>query len=381
MNIPIRNIYYLLCYAWDHVREGETVDLGSEEFGGLVDLFAKVLNDGVSRILSRGLDRDYLAVHEDIRGLKGKLDLATTVKRNLLLNGKTHCGFDELSYDVPQNRIIKATLRQLVMVTDLDPTQRRRAERLYRKLDAVSDVALSASLFRIVQIHRNNRIYRFLVDLCHLIYENLLVNEEDGTATFHDFREDERQMGRLFERFVRTFYARHSRETGYRVSAPRIDWFGAEGSKADLRHLPGMQTDIVLRSDRRTVILDTKFYTKPLSARFGDDRVNSSNLYQIFAYSMNWTGEGVADGGSRTEGWLLYAAVDGDFDFRFELMGRPIRVCSIDLAQDWRRIEGDLRGLVGARKRVGRLDAQDRSGPNPETELRSSVSRRRPSTA
>ena len=73
---------------WDHVREGETVDVGSEEFGGLVDLFAKVLNDGVSRLVSRGLDRDYLAVHEDLRGLKGKLDLATTIKRNLLLNGR-----------------------------------------------------------------------------------------------------------------------------------------------------------------------------------------------------------------------------------------------------------------------------------------------------
>ena len=72
VKVPVRNIYYLLCYAWDHVREGETVDVGSEQFGGLVDLFAKVLNEGVSRLVSRGLDRDYLVVHEDVRGLKGK---------------------------------------------------------------------------------------------------------------------------------------------------------------------------------------------------------------------------------------------------------------------------------------------------------------------
>ena len=347
MRIPVRNIYYLLCYAWDHVGEGETVDVGSEKFGGLVDLFAKVLNEGVSRLVSRGLDRDYLVVHEDIRGLKGKLDLATTVKRNLLLNGKTHCAFDELSYDVPQNRILKATLRRLTLVAALEPGERRRTERLYRKLDAVSDVRLTAGLFRTVRIHRNNRFYSLLLHLCRIIHENLLVNEEEGTAQFRDFREDEHQMGLVFEQFVKTFC---ERETDYTVSAPRIDWFGAEGSETDLRHLPGMQTDIVLRSPERTIIVDTKFYSSPLDTRFGVERAKSGHLYQIFAYVTNWAAAAPADE-PEPEGWLVYAAVDGDFDYRFELMGRRIRVCSIDLEQEWRGIERDLKGLVSGQRR------------------------------
>ena len=349
MKIPVRNIYYLLCYAWDHVGEGEAVDVGSETFGGLVDLSAKVLNEGVSRLISRGLDRDYLAVHEEIRGLKGKLDLATTVKRNLLLGGKTRCAFDELSYDVPQNRILKATLRRLTLVAALDPAERRRTERLYRKLDAVSDVRLTAGLFRTVRIHRNNRFYSFLLHLCRIIHENLLVNEQEGTAQFHDFREDEHQMGLVFEQFVKTFC---ERETDYKVSAPRIDWFGAKGSETDLRHLPGMQTDIVLQSPERTVIVDTKFYRRPLDTRYDGRRAHSGNLYQIFAYVTNWAAAAPADE-PEPEGWLLYAAVDGDIDYRFELMGRRIRVCSIDLGKRWREIEGDLRRLVeGGRVRA-----------------------------
>ncbi len=342
MNIPVRNIYYLLCYAWDYVREGETVDVGSEEFSGMVDLFAKVLNEGVARLISRGLDRDYLAVSEDIRGLKGKLDLATTVKRNLLLTGKTHCAFDELSYDVPQNQILKATLRQLGFVTSLDPEQRRRAGRLYRKLDAVSDVPLRPRLFRTVRIHRNNQFYSFLLHLCRIIYDNLLVNQEEGTAEFYDFREDEQKMGLLFEQFVRRFY---ERETNYAVDAPEIDWFGAVGIETDLRHLPGMRTDVVLRSPDRTIIVDTKFYKNPLDRRYDGERVHSGNLYQIFAYAMNWA-EGTPPGEPEPEGWLLYAAVDGEFDYRFELMGRAIRVCSVDLGQEWKAIRRRLRGLI-----------------------------------
>ncbi|WP_419856619.1 5-methylcytosine restriction system specificity protein McrC [Candidatus Palauibacter irciniicola] len=343
MSIPIRNVYYLLCYAWDHVREGETVDVGSEEFSEMVDLFAKVLNEGVSRLISRGLDRDYLAVSEDIRGLKGKLDLATTVKRNLLLTGKTHCAFDELSYDVPQNQILKATLRQLGLVTRLDPEQRRRAGRLYRKLDAVSDVPLRPRLFRTVRIHRNNQFYSFLLHLCRIIYDNLLVNQEAGTAEFYDFRKDEQKMGLLFEQFVRRFF---ERETNYAVSAPKIDWFGADGTETDLAHLPSMWTDVVLRSPERTIILDTKFYKDPLSTWHGRKSIHSGNLYQIFAYAMNWAAGASQSGDPAPEGWLLYAAVDGEFDYRFELMGRRIRVCSVDLSKEWQVIEQRLKRLL-----------------------------------
>ena len=342
MKIPVRNIYYLLCYAWDHIGEGETVDVGFDRFGGLVDLFAKVLNEGVARLVARGLDRDYLAVHQDIRGLKGKLDLATTVHRTLLPNGKTHCAYDELSYDVPQNRILKATLRSLTLVATLNPDERRRTEHLYRKLDAVSNVRLAANLFRTVRIHRNNRFYSFLLHLCRIIHENLLVNEEEGTAQFRDFREDEHQMGLVFQQFVRAFC---ERETDYRVSVPRIGWFGAEESETDLRHLSGMETDIVLQSPERTIIVDTKFYRNPLNTRFGGERVHSAHLYQIFAYVTNWSAA-ASSHDPEPEGWLLYAAVDGDFDYRFELVRRRIRACSIDLSRPWREIETGLRELV-----------------------------------
>ena len=342
MKIPVRNIYYLLCYAWDHIGEGETIDVGSQEFGGLVDLFAKVLNDGVARLVSRGLDRDYLTAHQDIRGLKGKLDLATTVQRNLLLNGKTHCAFDELSHDVPQNRILKATLHSLTLVTALNPDEKRRTEHLYRKLDAVSHVRLTASLFRTVRIHRNNQFYSLLLHLCRIIHENLLVNEEEGTAQFRDFREDEHQMGLVFQQFVKEFC---KRETHYEVSAPQIGWFGSEGSETDRRHLPRMHTDIMLRSPARTIIVDTKFYKNPLNTWSGEKRVHSDHLYQIFAYVTNWA-EAALSHYPDPEGMLLYAAVDGKFDYRFELVRRRIRACSIDLSQEWREIETDLRELV-----------------------------------
>ena len=343
MTIPVRNIYYLLCYAWSRIGEGKTVDPGEEDFDGPIDLFAKVLNDGVSRLISRGLDRDYLAVHEDIRGIKGKLDLATTLKRNLLLNGRAHCSFDEFSYDVPQNQILKATLRSLTLVESLNKELKQQSTLLFRKLGTISDIRLTAKMFHTVRIHRNNRFYRFLLHICHIIHENLLINEAKGTVKFRDFRKDEKRMGKLFEEFVKNFYRL---ETSYRVSPRNYSWIGREGSKMDLEYLPGMQTDIVLESSERTIIIDTKYYSKPLDTTlWGNRKIKSDHLYQIHAYVSNWPAKTPSDD---PEGWLLYAAVDDrGFDFHYELGGRRFRVCSINLSQEWNKIEKDLLLLVG----------------------------------
>jgi len=352
MKIPILNIYYLLCYAWDFIEEAETVDVASELFNGPVDLFAKVLNDGVSRLVSRGLDQDYLVIQEDLRGIRGKLNLANTIKRNLLLNARTNCSFDEFSYDIPQNQILKATLRNLTQVDSLDQKQKKQSRNLYRKLAGVSDVHLTAGLFRTVRIHRNNRFYLFLLHICHIIHEHLLINEIDGTAQFRDFRKDEARMGELFEKFVKRFYERHM-HTQYKVSSRWIDWFEKKGTESDLQYLPKMKTDIVLESAEHTIILDTKFYSSPMDTTpFGEKRIHSSNLYQIFSYVTNWS---LRHGKKGLEGWLLYASVNGTFDCHYEIGGQRVRVCSIDLWQNWKKIEEDLLDLIRNKNKEDRL--------------------------
>jgi 5-methylcytosine-specific restriction enzyme subunit McrC len=47
MKIPVRNLYYLLCYAWDRLEEGDVVAAEQEGATELVDLFARVLEGGV----------------------------------------------------------------------------------------------------------------------------------------------------------------------------------------------------------------------------------------------------------------------------------------------------------------------------------------------
>jgi 5-methylcytosine-specific restriction enzyme subunit McrC len=340
VTIPVENVYYLLLYAWRRIGHGPQIEVRDRGFVHLHDLFAHVLAETASRLLSRGLDRQYLEVDDVIGGIRGKLDLTATLQRNHLANARAHCRFDELHYDVLHNRILKATLRSLLGL-DLDAEIRTRVRRLHQKLDAVADVRIERRDFGRVQIHRNNRAYDFALRLCRLIHDNLMIEEGAARASFRDLRRDDRQMAALFEEFVFNFFDIEQRV--YRVSRPHIAWHEASGTVADLEMLPTMRTDVVLESPHRCVILDTKYYAEALAGRFEGKKLRSGHLYQIFAYIEN---RAARDGAVAHEGMLLYPVVDDAFAFDYRLKGHRVTIRSIDLNQPWEGIRGDLLRLV-----------------------------------
>jgi 5-methylcytosine-specific restriction enzyme subunit McrC len=336
VSIPIANIYYLLLYAWRHVERKELVDVGSAGKADLLNLLAHVFLLEVRRLLARGLAREYVAIEEQVAGLRGKLDIGATVKRDLLRQGRTWCRFDELQYDIPRNRIIKAVLRLLLRVPQLDPDNRDGARRLYSKLDAVRDVPLHPSLFRGLQSHRLVREYDFALRLARLLADSVILDEIGNAGRFVDFSEDEATMHQLFEDFVFNFYSLECPEWAPRRR--RIDWFHARGSEEALQHLPVMRTDVYLSVGDRRIVLDTKFYTAPLGGRYREG-VRSDNLYQLYSYVENAT---KSEEGAEVEGVLLYAATEQTFSFQYSLNGRRLDVRTLNLAQDWRSIHREL---------------------------------------
>jgi 5-methylcytosine-specific restriction enzyme subunit McrC len=161
--IPIENIYYLFCYAWDRFPEGRSIDVGKTESPQIWDLFASILINGVTRLLRRGLDRNYVELREDISFVRGRIIASQTLRRNLLFYGRAHCEFDELERDTLHNQIIKATLAILANVQELDPALRQNILKLRRTLFDISDIRLSRSHFRRIQLSRNNGHYDLLL--------------------------------------------------------------------------------------------------------------------------------------------------------------------------------------------------------------------------
>ena len=170
--IPIANIYYLLCYAWGHVEEGDVVRL--DEVGKLervYDLLGKVLAEGTFWLIRRGIDRGYREVQEDIAGIRGKIAVGETVKRALRSRSQVACTFEEMSHDVLHNRILRSTLKSLTRFPHLDSNVATSVRSAHAKLAGVTHVVLSRRVFKQVQLDRNRRYYRFLLSVCRLIHE------------------------------------------------------------------------------------------------------------------------------------------------------------------------------------------------------------------
>ena len=279
--IPIENIYRLLCYAWDRLEEAALTDVTPTPEMRLPDLFARVLKSGVAHLLKRGLDRAYVTADEEMAGVRGRLDIATSLKHATFPRARAWCAFDELSPDTLPNRIVRTTLRTLASVSELDGALAEDLRDLYRRMPGVQEVRITRQSFRRLALGSNNRYYGFLLDVCELVHRNLLVDEQTGTVKFRDFTRDAVQMARLFERFLFRFYARE--QGTYRVEAPCLEW-DATGQAEALEYLPRMRTDIVLRGAERVVVMDAKYYSQTLSEYFGKATIRSGHLYQLCSY-------------------------------------------------------------------------------------------------
>jgi len=337
--IPIQNVYYLLCYAWEQMRAGQIAETGTAGHTQLVNLFAQVLINGTERVLKQGLDRGYVPQSETTSRPRGRIDFDRSLKRALHPRGQVHCHYDTLSRDVLHNQILKSTLWHLARANQIDGDLRQRLLSLHRRFGAVTAVPLRRSLFQRVQLHSGNAFYRFLLHVCSLVEQNLITAEDGGGQQFRDFLQDEATMWKLFEKFVYNFYD-HEQER-YDVSAPHLQW-DVTGEAPD--PLPNMRTDVVLQSPGRTIIIDAKYSTDTLRARQGTELYRSSHLYQLFAYLKN--AEADDDFPRAVEGLLLYPTTDVQLEDTFEVQGHRVGISTINLRQDWRSIHEDLLAIV-----------------------------------
>ncbi len=340
--IPVANLFYLLCYAWGHAKEREAVSLADAgRLERIQDLLGIVLARGTLRLVKRGVGRHYVEVHTDLRGIRGKVDASEMAKRALRSRGLAACEYEELSIDVLHNRILRSTLGRLHRTPNLDEEVRQEVRSAYGKLAGVRTLRLDRGVFAQVQLHRNQRMYRFLLAVCRLIHEQLVVDERSGVHRF--VRLDAEKRHKLFEDFVIAFFRQEQR--GFRVNHQgRGIRFVDAGTREDQRKwIPGMEADIILESNDRRIIVDTKWYREPLSDWHGSPKLRSGHLYQLLAYLRNRT---AAKPDLPHEGLLLYAQVEAGFKIDVRLEGFDIQARTIDLSQDWREIHADMLALL-----------------------------------
>jgi len=340
--IPIKNIYYLLSYAWDQLEQGELVDVSSQDSTELLDLFADVLSKGTEHLIRRGLEQSYVEITEATTAIRGKIQIFPSARRMLFEHGKALCTYDEMTVDTKANQVIKAALKYLSSHKDVDSGLRKKMLGLVRVLPDVSDKRFDRFALRGIQLHRNNRFYKFLLNVCGLVLEQALVTEKEGANRFRDFVRDEHRMRRLFEKFLKNFYKHHL--LNCEVKSEKINWWVDSDIEQNVSLLPSMTTDISIRDGEKTLVIDAKFKQSVFQKNFNKSSFHSDNLYQLFSYLKNMEGRDGAD--ATASGMLIYPLVNEAVHEDYSIHGHNISIRTIDLTLEWKEIEASLLGFV-----------------------------------
>lgn len=335
--IRIKNIYYMLAYAFTLLKDGKINELcDREEFENTADLLAAILDNGVKKLLKRGLNRQYIEETEPLNCLRGRIDISESIKRQTMIKQQLICSYDTLTTDSYFNRIIKTTIGVLVR-SDIDIKQKKNLRNLLLFFKDVGEL----NPFNINWSHtydRNNDYYRMLLSICYLVIKGLLHSSNGSRYILNRFF-DEKQMHKLYEKFILEYYRKEY--PSLTVSASQIPWWlDDEGDSL----LPIMQSDITIKYGSKTLIIDAKYYNNNTTVRYEKKTLISGNLYQIFTYVKNCDRK--RDG--TVSGMLLYAQPDGDsiLDSTYKMSGNKIAVKTLNLDLPFEQIAKQLDEII-----------------------------------
>ncbi|MDV2860972.1 5-methylcytosine-specific restriction endonuclease system specificity protein McrC [Phytobacter ursingii] len=339
--IPIRNIYFMLAYAWNHLQDAKLVNLDAIPGNNLLDILGHVLNKSVLHLSRRGFELGYCPHTELIPGVKGRVNFTQTLRGFYLTQGKTISTFDELNPDTLANQIIKSTLSILIKHQRLNQDVREEARSIRAKMVGINEIRLSPQHFSQIKVGSNNRYYKFVISICKLIKNNTIVNQKDGSYRFYDFERDEQSMSLLYQDFLYQFCKNELKNVHTKRSY--LKWDAYSESDSSLSLLPRMETDITLNHNNNTLIVDAKYYKNIFSNRKNSQKFHSTNLYQLMNYLLAFKPKQ----GERVSGLLLYPQVGTTVKHRYNINGFDIGLCTIDLDQEWEKIHQDLLVVFG----------------------------------
>lgn len=245
----------------------------------LLEVFIGMFLEELSKLVRQGIKSDYMPREENLRFLKGKLDIGGQIKHNTIHKERFFVAYEEYSSDRVENRLIKTTLEYLYTKSKTHANQQRIREFLF----VFEGVEVSHAIendFNRVKPERQMKSYEQVLLWCKTF---LLQN------SFSPYKGDEVafallfDMNLLFESYVYDYLKKHG----------RFEHISAQEKKHHLAFLAGkgkfrLKPDIVIRHESETVIADTKW--KILRSDKRENGISQSDIYQLYAYGTKYEG-------------------------------------------------------------------------------------------
>jgi 5-methylcytosine-specific restriction enzyme subunit McrC len=351
MQIPIRNVWLLQLFASSlYRRMGAGLVAAEENPEDLPDLVGRILAEEVTVRLHTGLSVGFKQSMRALHRVRGRINMLTTERHQLLRRGQVSCTFDEIVTDTPANRLVKAALEKAAILTSGNPVYRS----LALQLDAAGVRGPCPPLSAAPAMQRQRLLIRdrVMIAAAELLLTLAIPTTESGGRMLPLPSLEDGYLRKLFEFAAYGFYRHRLMPEGWTVThGQHLKWDVSAASPGIAAVLPGMQVDVVLEhpdpsgDGPRRIVIDTKFTSVTKKGHYREATLASSYVYQMHAYLMSQDGR---EADSKSEGLMLHPTVGDRFDEEVVIQGHRIRFASVDLMASSQTILTDFLAAVSA---------------------------------
>jgi 5-methylcytosine-specific restriction enzyme subunit McrC len=184
--VSTASIFRMLAYVFTdnhrHLLLDKQVKYATDRllFEPLVELFNELVN---ARARS-GLVKDYIRREENLQVFREALNINAHLQHNLGQENRIHCRFFEQTVDIPDNRLVKATLHRLLQFGGWTPRTAQSLVRNLHQFDAVTLERLRPETAPNGHYHRLNDDYRPIHELCRIFLACSSISEGVGVVGF-----------------------------------------------------------------------------------------------------------------------------------------------------------------------------------------------------
>lgn len=303
----------------------------------LLEVFISIFADRLLEEVRRGLPRQYRRLEDDLRALRGQLNVVRQFTVHAVRPDKLACRFDELHADTPLMQVMKSCVVLLAQYARTVSTQRKLAELRFLLAD-VSDISFGALPWSHVRIDRTSRRWKVLLQLARLLlggrWQQTHADARAPAGITLLF-----PMNDLFEKYVSVQLRRALAGSGLDVVAQGGlryclgPWREGQECVGDSH---STRPDILIRrGDEALAIIDTKW--KDLGKG-----VSQPDVYQMMAYARLYRCPRLI---------LLYPTVHGDDAAQYPPRGltygrERLDVAGLKLTTTSASVQNELRNLL-----------------------------------
>jgi 5-methylcytosine-specific restriction enzyme subunit McrC len=339
----VANLSYMLELVYDlDVFDSELLSLEIDQ-AGFLEAYIAIFAARINRILRHGrISKRYVTEEDDIRLIRGKINIIENLRKIYVDSTKMSCVFDEFSSDWLLNQALKYVSARLLRLTKSTQSAKNLKSTL-ALMDGIEPKWHPPTALRAHTASIRDRELIGIIRLTEMFLSGLRpsmrtqkLHLDIPQASFAIIFD----MNELFEGFFYRALAGVSADLGLDVKAQkRIRMVKAERTPADHgwveRERFDTFSDLVLtpRDGRSKLVIDTKYKLLDLDkSHFG---ISNADVYQILAYEMIHRHSTVPG-----RGMLIYPQVgDQPIRIKYKLRGglNEFAVASVDISKDLRR--------------------------------------------